>query len=76
MKPSAATQELFLTDSKGRRAAIVLDLPSYENLLQAKEDLADIEAYDAARGRAHADIESGRFSTLAAYRTARARKAK
>ena len=76
MKSSDAANGLFLTDSKGRRTAIVLDLPTYENLLQAKEELAEIEAYDAARSGVYAEIEAGQFTTLADYRAARRRKTK
>jgi hypothetical protein len=76
MKLMAVTKERFLTDAKGRRTAVVLDLPTYENLLEAKEEFAEIEAYDAARPRAQGEIKSGEFSTLAAYRSAHARKTK
>jgi len=73
---AAASNERFLTDAKGRRTAVVLDLPTYEHLRQVEEELADIQAYDAARNRVRAEVQTGQCTTLAAYRAKRARKAK
>jgi hypothetical protein len=47
MKILAANEEQFLTDAKGKRTGAVLDLQAYERLLEAKEELADIRAYDS-----------------------------
>jgi hypothetical protein len=74
MKTSA--KEQFLTDAKGNRTGVVLDLKTYEHLLEAEEELADINAYDALNDRAHSEIASGQFTTLSNYRTRRGRKAK
>jgi hypothetical protein len=76
MKTLAAKAELFLTDAKGRRTGVVLDLATYEHLREAEEELADIRTYDALHDRARAEIAAGQFATLAAYRTGRNRKAK
>jgi hypothetical protein len=76
MKTTVASQEQFLTDAKGKRTGVVLDLQTYGRLREAEEELADIQAYDATRDRAHSEVASGQFSTLAAYRASRARKAK
>jgi len=76
MKILAANEEQFLTDAKGKRTGVVLDLQTYERLLEAEEELADMHAYDSARDRAHSEITAGQFSTLAAFRAARQRKAK
>jgi hypothetical protein len=76
MKILAAKEEQFLTDAKGKRTGVVLALQTYERLLEAEEELADIRAYDSARDRAHSEIAAGQFSTLAAFRIARQRKAK
>jgi hypothetical protein len=37
---------------------------------------ADVQAYDALRESAHAEIVAGQFTTLTSYRAARKRKAK
>jgi hypothetical protein len=76
MKTLAANEEQFLTDAKGKRTGVVIDLQTYERLREAEEELDEIHAYDSARQRAHSEIAAGQFSTLAAYRGARERKAK
>lgn len=69
-------EEQFLTDANGNRTAVVLDLKTYERLLEAEEELKDIQAYDALRDRAHSEIAAGQSATLANYRSRRARKSK
>jgi hypothetical protein len=76
MKTLAAKEEQFLTDAKGKRMGVVLDLQTYERLREAEEELAEIRAYDSTRDRAHSEIAAGQFSTLASYRAGRERKAK
>ena len=67
MKTLAAHEEQFLTDAKGKRTGVVLDLRTYERLREAEEELAEIQAYDSACNRAHSEIATGQFTTLAAY---------
>jgi len=38
-----------VTDSEGKRVAVILDLEQYEQLLDAAEELEDIRAYDEAK---------------------------
>lgn len=76
MKLLALQKEQFLTDAKGKRTGVVLDLQTYEQLRAAEEELADIQVYDALHDRAHAEIASGQWATLASYRADRKRKAK
>ncbi len=76
MKALAAKQEQFLTDAKGKRTGVVLDLKTYEQLREAEEELAGIQAYDALRDRAHSEIAAGQFEALTSYRASRKRKAK
>ena len=76
MKPLGANAEQFLTDAKGKRTGVVLDLATYERLRDAEEELVDIQTYDALRDRAHAEIAAGQFTTLTSYRKTRKRKAK
>ena len=73
MKSLALKDEQFLTDAKGRRVAVLLDLKTYDRLREAEEDLADIRAYDAARPKVTADLKTGQFSTLADYRAKRSK---
>lgn len=38
----------YLVDEQGKRNAVVLDIASYRALLEAQEELEDIQAYDEA----------------------------
>jgi PHD/YefM family antitoxin component YafN of YafNO toxin-antitoxin module len=73
---SAVKEEQFLTDSKGRRTGVLLDLKTYEHLREAEEELSDIRTYDALHDRAHAEVATGQYTTLKSYRTGRSRKSK
>jgi hypothetical protein len=48
----------YLTDALGNRVGVVLALDEYERLLEAAEDLADIQAYDDAIPLAQAIAET------------------
>lgn len=65
----------FITDAKGQRVGVVLSIKSYEKLLSAGEDAADIRAYRQARPKVMAEIAKGDFTTLAEYKAKRRRKA-
>ncbi|HSY43961.1 MAG TPA: hypothetical protein VK811_08605 [Candidatus Acidoferrum sp.] len=68
-----AAKEQFLTDAKGRRTGVVLDMKTYEHLREVEEELADIRSYDALHDRAHSEITAGQFTTLKSYRISRGR---
>jgi hypothetical protein len=76
MKTLVAKGERFLTDAKGKRTGVVLDLKTYEHLREAEEELADIHAYDSLQDRAHSEIAAGQEATLTSYRARRGRKGK
>ena len=71
MKALVLQKEQFVTDGKGKRVGVLLDLNTYNRLREAEEELADVRAYDAARPKIVADVKAGRFSTLADYRAKR-----
>jgi PHD/YefM family antitoxin component YafN of YafNO toxin-antitoxin module len=71
MKTMVVPEEQFVTDAKGRRTGVLLTLDTYERLREAEEELADIQAHDAALPKVLADIQAGDFITLAAYRAKR-----
>lgn len=73
---ATVAKKQFLTDAKGKRTGVVLDLATYKQLREAEEELADIHTYDALRDRAHKEIAAGQFETLTSYRASRKRKAK
>ena len=62
----------FVTDSKGRRIGVMLDLKSYDKLLAAAEDAADLKTYRRAKPRVDAEILKGDFVSLAELRRQRA----
>ena len=76
MKAMVAKEEQFVTDAKGKRTGVLLNMATYERLREAEEELADIQTYDALRDRAHSEIAAGQFETLTSYRASRKRKAK
>ncbi len=39
----------FVTDLEGNRTAVILDMETYRQLVEAQEELEDIRAYDAAK---------------------------
>ena len=71
MKAVTAPAEQFLTDAKGQRTGVVLDLATYERLREAEEELADIQAYEKARPQVMAALAAGEFCTLDEYRARR-----
>ena len=71
MKSLLVEEEQFLTDAKGRRVGVLVDLKTYARLREAEEELADIRAYDGARRKVESELEAGRFNTLAEYQTKR-----
>ncbi len=73
MKALTLKDEQFVTDANGNPVGVLLDLRTYERLREAEEDLADIRAYDVARPKVTADLKTGQFSTLADFRSKRAK---
>ena len=73
MKALLLKDEQFVTDAQGKPVGVLLDLKTYRRLREAEEDLADIRACDTARPRVMAEIKAGQFSTLADYKTKRAK---
>ncbi len=39
----------FVTDTEGNRTAVILDMETYRQLVEAQEELEDIRVYDAAK---------------------------
>lgn len=76
MKTLSVTREQYLTDAKGKRTGVLLDLKTYERLRQAEQQLIDIHEYDAARDLAHSEIAAGEFVNLETYRASRKARAK
>ena len=71
MKALVSNGERYVTDAKGRRVGVLLDVRTYDRLREAEEELADIRAYDAACSKAHAEVRAGHAVSLAVYRAKR-----
>jgi hypothetical protein len=76
MKALDVKEAQFLTDAKGKRTGVLLNLATYERLREAEEELADIHDYDALHDRAHSEIAAGQCADLTSYRAGRKRKMK
>lgn len=64
MKTATLGVPQFVTDAKGRQVGVLLNLKAYKRLLEAKEELEDIAAYDAARPKVLAELHLGDFLTI------------
>ncbi|MEI6537195.1 MAG: hypothetical protein WCN98_17770 [Verrucomicrobiaceae bacterium] len=62
---SARTE--FVTNNKGQRVAVLLDVKTYSRLMDASEELADIRAYDKAKPHVTAELKRGQFVTLSQH---------
>ena len=51
-----AIKERYLTDERGERVGVVLDLDDYRRLRDEVEELESIRAYDAAKSAGEAPI--------------------
>ena len=47
--PTTTEPGRFITDSSGKRIAVILDLERYKELLEAMEELDEIRAFDEAK---------------------------
>lgn len=73
MKAPAAKDEQFLTDTKGIRTGVVLGLSACQALREAGEELAEIQACDAARPKVLSEIAAGHCKDPGEYRSGRER---
>jgi hypothetical protein len=66
MNPIAG-REQFVIDAEGKRIGVLLDLETYERLVEAWEDAEDQRLYDEAAPQAHAELARGETVTLDEY---------
>ncbi|MEB3312197.1 MAG: hypothetical protein VKJ02_18380 [Snowella sp.] len=57
-------QEKFLTDKKGHRIAVVLDISVYEKILEDLDEFYCEKAYEQAVQETDLEIEIGDYLTL------------
>lgn len=46
----------FITNEKGERTHVIIDIEDYEEIIERLEDLADIRAYDEAKASGETPI--------------------
>jgi hypothetical protein len=66
----------YITDSKGKRVGVLIDIATYEKFLEALEELEDIKAYDEVKNKVKMEIRIGRSSTLQEYLNKRMKRAR
>ncbi len=54
----------FVLDNEGKKVGVILDLPTYEQLLDWKEELEDIRDFDETTAQALAEYKRGEYVTL------------
>ena len=74
MKTRTRGPQQYVTDAHGNRVAVMLDLATYEQLLEAADEASCVRAYDAAKPMVEAELKAGKFTTLKEYRGARAHR--
>ena len=64
MKTLAREPQQYVVDAHGNRVAVMLDIASYEQLLEAAEEVSCVRDYDAAKPVVEAELKAGEFTTL------------
>lgn len=59
--------ERYLTDKEGNKIAVVLDIATYENLLDELDELSCEKGYEEAVIETNTEIEEGNYLTLDEY---------
>ena len=57
--PAIAFAEQFLLDAEGKRVGVIMDIKTYERLVEAAEDQRDAEAYGRVAEEAARDLAAG-----------------
>lgn len=64
----ALKQPRILIDEQGKKIAVQVDPKTFDALVDAYEELYDVQAFDKMKPVADAQIERGEYSTLAQLR--------
>ena len=57
----------YIVDAEGNRVAVLLDISTFEKILEAYEELEDKKAYDEIKETIKSELAAGQFSTLDEY---------
>jgi hypothetical protein len=61
----------FVTDKKGKRTAVVIDLKIYQRMVDALEEIEDVRAYDLSKTSVVKELKSGAVSSIEALKRKR-----
>lgn len=64
----------YIVDSKGKRTGVVLDVKTYEEILELIDDYYCTKAYDESKPIVDKEIAQGDFSTIDALLASRKKK--
>ncbi len=64
----------YVVDGRGKRVSVVLDVATYERLLEAERELDDSRAYKARR-KVKSELQSGDYLELKEYKRKRKKRA-
>ena len=74
MKTAVRKAPQFIVNEKGKQVGVVLDLKTYQRLIEAEEELADQVAYDRSKTAARDDLKNGRTISIQDYIASRKSK--
>ena len=64
----------FIVDEKGKAQSIILDIETYNQMLELIEDNEDVKEYKKAKPQVDAAIKAGEFVTLKEFQKHRTQK--
>lgn len=68
---AARMKKQFITDDRGNRVAVVLDIKTYDEMQDAIDDYHCKRAYEKAKPSTDAEIAAGKYVTIEEYVTKR-----
>jgi hypothetical protein len=51
MKTALRKEPQYITDKKGKKISVVIDIKDYQKILEEIEELEDVKLYDAVKAR-------------------------
>ena len=60
-------KEQYLTDTEGNKIAVVIEIETYQKLMEELDELYCLKGYEQAVAETEAEIEAGDYITLEEY---------
>ena len=70
----SAKRKHFIVDENGKPQSIILDIETYNHMLELIEDNEDVKEYKKAKPKVDAAIKAGEFVTLKEFQKHRTQK--